>query len=371
MTDRALHRTWPALQAAVPMIPLGDFPTPVHALDGVAQQIGRKGAPLWVKRDDMSSHRYGGNKVRTLEVLFGAARANGATHIYSTGAYGSNHSVATVAHAGVAGLTPGVIAFPQPAAPPAVENLRALLSFSPRIATIPHWSLLPIAMSSARRRHVGQGQRASVMAPGGATPVGALGYVSAALELAEQVAAGELPEPAEIVVAIGSACTTAGLMVGLYHAARMGLGFTHVPLVRAVRVTPWPVTSRFRIVRLAAQTARLLATLAGDDSLLIPSSELRQGLLVVPGYLGWGYGRITHGGLCAIRDFRVAGGPALDSCYSGKSAAHLLDRCREGLQDPVLFWATKSTTQLPTPTAFQVRSAPQGMQRWLKRAEAR
>ena len=38
-------------------------------------------AGLWVKRDDLTSDVYGGNKVRKLELLFGAARDAGKTRI--------------------------------------------------------------------------------------------------------------------------------------------------------------------------------------------------------------------------------------------------------------------------------------------------
>ncbi len=57
------------------------------------------------------------------------------------------------------------------------------------------------------------------MPPGGATPIGTMGALGAAFELAEQIEAGLAPPPRRIVLAIGSACTTAGLLAGsLAHA---------------------------------------------------------------------------------------------------------------------------------------------------------
>ncbi len=50
---------------------------------------------------------------------------------------------------------------------------------------------------------------------GGSSPVGTLGYVETALEIAEQVRAGLLPEPATVVTAVGSGGTAAGLTLGL------------------------------------------------------------------------------------------------------------------------------------------------------------
>src|SRR5690606_38893757 len=121
-------------------------------LSRAAAALGRRGAPFFVKRDDASSGVYGGNKVRTLEALFGLARARGARRVYSTGAFGSNHALATVLHAPRAGLEPGVILFPQPRSHSALENLRAILAQRPRVRALPHWSLLPFAIAVTELR---------------------------------------------------------------------------------------------------------------------------------------------------------------------------------------------------------------------------
>ena len=74
----ALHAAVPRLAAGVPWVGLGAWPTPIEPL----------GEDLWVKREDRTAPRYGGNKVRTLEAMLGRARAAGATRIWATGAYG-------------------------------------------------------------------------------------------------------------------------------------------------------------------------------------------------------------------------------------------------------------------------------------------
>src|SRR5688572_2398956 len=96
---RALFDVWPALSSAVPLAHIGDFPTPVESLAPLTRELQRPDVEAYVKRDDISAAAYGGNKVRTLEVLFGHALSRGARRIYATGAYGSNHAVATVLHA--------------------------------------------------------------------------------------------------------------------------------------------------------------------------------------------------------------------------------------------------------------------------------
>src|SRR5690349_2311951 len=177
LDEVALFRLFPDLAGQVPWVRIGAWPTPVERLPAVGAALG---AEVWAKREDRSNPRYGGNKVRTLEAVFGRATAAGAHTIWATGAYGSNHAVATVIHAASAGLGGGAALFPQPASVPARENLSALLSTRPALERLASVALLPGAIRRLRRD-----PGAYVMIPGGATPEGTFGALSAALELAE------------------------------------------------------------------------------------------------------------------------------------------------------------------------------------------
>lgn len=371
--DRALLARHPTLVARLPWVRLGDFPTPVRPLDAIAADLDLSSGVLWEKRDDLSSEVYGGNKVRTLEVLFGDAIVQGATHVYSTGAYGSNHGAATVLHAPRADLKPGLMLYPQPPSPSAAENLSMMLSQRPSVKDLPHYGALPWGWYQLPREARQRGERPYVMEPGGAVPLGALGYVSAAWELAHQVAAGELPRPRVIVVPAGSNCTTAGLLLGLHDAAAAGLGFVEhgapaPPVLWAVRVTPWPVTTRFRITRLAAQTSALLAERVGDASLERSPDELSRGLHIDPRYLGPGYGLATDAGRSAMKRWDAGTDHHLETTYSGKGAAAFVDFARTLPRGPLLFWATKSSASMPPIDRRAIGAAPRGMRRWLARA---
>src|SRR5690554_4495070 len=82
----------PALAERVPWRPLGDFPTPVEE---VAPDVAGPGAArLFVKREDLSSAIYGGNKVRKLEHFVADAEIRGADGLLTLGAIGSNHALA-------------------------------------------------------------------------------------------------------------------------------------------------------------------------------------------------------------------------------------------------------------------------------------
>ncbi len=332
-------------------------------------------ADVHVKRDDLSSPAYGGNKVRTLEPLFGQARREGRDTVVATGAYGSNHAVATVLHARRAGFRSGVALFPQPYSETAMANLRISVTQADEASDLLHWSALPYAIwqrrSTARRSPPG----ALVMPPGGAIPRGCLGFLSAGLELAQQVEQGAMPPPEEVVIALGSTCSTAGLLVGLRVAARLGVGWgpsgaAPLPRLVAVRVTPWPITSPFRILNLARRVCLWLAELTGKAEFQLSRNELASGLEVDGTQLGAGYGLPTAAGLAAMERL----GPfasALDTTYSAKSAAALLARAarRPAVR---LFWSTKSSAPLPEVSPERLALAPPRMLRWLEeRGQAR
>src|SRR6185503_4206623 len=106
---------------------------------------------------------YGGNKVRTLEAVLGGIRARGVERIWSTGAYGSNHALATAIHAPRIGLATGAILFPQPASAPACANLGALLATGAPVIRLRTWAELPAAMAIVAARERAAGRRAFVM----------------------------------------------------------------------------------------------------------------------------------------------------------------------------------------------------------------
>jgi 1-aminocyclopropane-1-carboxylate deaminase/D-cysteine desulfhydrase-like pyridoxal-dependent ACC family enzyme len=355
----ALFAAWPKLRDRLDAVSLGDFPTPVERLHPLESVLDS--GPLYVKRDDLSSGIYGGNKVRTLEILFGQARARGADEVLATGAYGSNHAVATVLHAARAGLRAGAILFPQPGSWAALENARVSAARARPLHDLRHWSQVPFAMWRAQRPN------RLVMPPGGASASGALGYVAAALELAQQVSQWHSPPPGRVVVGVGSTCTTAGLLLGFACASHLGIWPGEPPVVVAVRVSPWPVTSRFRILQLAKSAAARLSELTGDTSLRFSRGLLGQRLLVEGRELGPGYARETDAGRAVSALFAQKCGLVLDSTYSAKAAAGFLRGVAPKTDQPALFWSTKSSAPLPRISADELCSAPPRLLRRIER----
>ncbi|MCC6764523.1 MAG: pyridoxal-phosphate dependent enzyme [Deltaproteobacteria bacterium] len=327
----ALERRFPALAGRLPRLPLAVLPTPAHRLANLGRDVGL--ADLWVKRDDLTGAPYGGNKVRKLEWLLADARARGHRSVLTTGALGSNHALATAIYARASGFRAHLVLIPQPV----TEHVRRALvldhAYGAAIHAVP-------SIGAARRRVLGlialgalAGDRPYLVATGGSSAVGTLGYVNAGLELAEQVAAGTLPEPAAVVVPLGSGGTVAGLVAGL----RLGGLATRV---LAVRVTDLlPLSPRF-LARLAARALAMLARLgAGALPAIAPGDfDIRSE------WLGPGYGVVTPEAVDAARRLAATEGLRLETTYGAKALAGALalGQAPAWRGRPLLFWHTYS-----------------------------
>jgi D-cysteine desulfhydrase len=202
----------PTLDLDLARLPLGSGPTPVRLL-GEASARGR--APVWVK-DDGFYARHGGNKARKLEWLLGDAQRRGRNTVITGGAIGTNHGLATALYGRKAGMRVLLVLVPQPETPHVRAQLRRLRASGAELR-FAGGKLRAFALAGALLlMRVGPGLRPPyLILPGGSVPLGCVGYVEAGLELGRQVAAGEVPEPSHVVVALGSGGTAAGLLLGL------------------------------------------------------------------------------------------------------------------------------------------------------------
>lgn len=327
----ALFRAFPSLAAQVPWMPLGRFPTPVARLESLVPPA----VELWVKRDDQSGAVYGGNKVRKLEFLLGEARARGARRLVTLGAIGSHHVLATAIYGRLAGFSVDAVVFPQPLTAHVREQLLADVAAGARLHPTRGWLGVPMAVARLRR-----GDDTLWVTSGGSSPVGSLGYVSAGLELLEQIASGALPRPDVVYVALGSCGTAAGLLVGL--AGAPSLPRLDARLV-GVRVVDRVVSNEHATRRLAARTAALLAARGEHwfDHFQPPPFTVERR------FFGGGYGRATPASDQAVARAAALGLP-LEPTYTGKAMAALLADAAAGALDGkrVLFIDTYSSVEL-------------------------
>ena len=331
--ERAIFQRWPSLRTRLAFTPLAALPTP---LDEIEIAHGNQTRTVLVKRDDISSPDYGGNKVRKLEFILGRAQALGATRVITAGAAGSHHALATTVHARTLGMRSTLVLFPQHRTEHVRETLLANHALGAELRFTRRMEGVPYALWRARREHAGE--TTHLIAPGGSDAYGTLGYVSAALELAGQLQADGRASPSVIHVAAGTLGTVAGIAIGL---AAAGL---HIPIVGS-RITSRIVANRRALTRLVRATLNVLKTAgteACSEQAALSMIDLRDE------QLGAGYGHGTPEGEAAIAAFAAAG-LQLDITYTAKAAAALLSEPQHSTAP--LFWLTFSAhmPKLPAP----------------------
>jgi 1-aminocyclopropane-1-carboxylate deaminase/D-cysteine desulfhydrase-like pyridoxal-dependent ACC family enzyme len=343
-----LFDRYPGLRGVLPWRPLGSLPTPVEELPvspGAASSTGssatrRPGTGrLFVKRDDRSSARYGGNKPRKLEYLLAEASLRRAGTLVTLGAIGSNHALATTLHGRALGFEVWLALHNQPVTPHVTANLMGMLHAGARIrhAGSPAGGLLAARQACAEQSRTGA--RPYFIMPGGTMRLGNVGHVSAALELARQVSAGELPAPDCIFVAAGTCGTVAGLLVGLQLA---GLPSR----LMAVRVYEPFLANALAIGAYAADLGRYLRRL---DPAIPEIDNHRDRLVMVTDHLGAGYGMPTAAALDAVE--QASPHVRLETTYTAKAFAACLEYCRSAGRDQnVLFWHTWNSAPFATTT---------------------
>ena len=300
-----LHERFPGAQ--LPHVSLGDRPTPVRPLPSW-------GADVWLKDDSVFGRGgWGGNKVRKLEWIIPEAHRRGSRTILTVGGIGTHWGLAAALYGAEHGLRTVLGLVEQPVDDHVLDQLSRLDASGAVVHRYASVRRLKLAAPGLLLRHR-DGLRPPYYLPaGGSSPVGTLGYVDAALELAAQVHAGELPEPALVVTAVGSAGTAAGLTLGLRLA---GLSSRVVGVV---------VNDAFRlddvvIARLANRTVDLLRDRGAAIDVGIDADDLD----VTHRYLGETYGATTAEGARAL-DAARADGLELEPVYTAKAFAAVRD----------------------------------------------
>ncbi len=335
----SLFTRYPNLAGALPRYPIIHQASPVQRLTRLEAAM-RSPVTLWIKRDDGIGTRYGGNKPRKLEFLLGHCLARGTRAIVTFGGLGTNHGLATAIYAGELGIAVHLCLVDQPLTPKVHQTLGQMLAHGAHLHYVPGCRRVAIrAVQLTARLICRQPWRLPMLLmPGGSTPLGTVGIVNAAFELAGQVEAGEMPRPAAIFVALGSNGTHAGLVAGF----RL-LGWD-VPVI-GVRVSDVLPLSPYTVARLASRTLALLNR--HDPDMPRPRVQPRE-VIVQEGYLGQGYGYPTAAGTSAARVLEETEGITLDECYTAKAMAALLDAATTGRFDgPLLFWHTYNSHPLP------------------------
>ena len=299
------------------MARFGVYPTPVQRL----ARWSTAASELWIKRDDLTSPSYGGNKVRKLELVLAEAQRLEKRKVVTLGAVGSHHVLATGIFGKSLGLEVEAVVIGQPRTTHVLENARA--SVGQGVRMIPASNYAEGALLLGARVALG----AYFIPAGGSSKLGTIGYVEAARELSEQVARAEMPEPDVLVVALGSGGTAAGLAAGVVAA---GL---------RTRILAVTVAAPARLLE---RNARILAEQCAEPSQKrAVASRLEQ----TRAYLGPGYGHVTPESERALRE-AADEGLVLDSTYTAKAFVAACERVQLGRERTILFWHTLSSAPI-------------------------
>ncbi len=320
--------------ARFPRIQLGHFPTPLEPMENLSRVLG--GPRLWIKRDDCTGLSTGGNKTRKLEFLMAEAVALKADVVITQGATQSNHARQTAAAAARLGMRCHILLEDRTGStdPNYTDNGNVLLDHvhGASVERRPGGSNMQAEMEAVAAKLTDAGQRPYVIPGGGSNPLGAIGYVNAALELVNQSAERGLRID-HLVHATGSAGTQAGLVVGLNALNSpirlLGIG------VRA------PREKQETMVHDLGQRTWDFLGLRGE----LP----REAVAANCDYVGGGYGVPTPGMVEAVRLLAQTEGLLLDPVYSGKGMAGLIDLVRKGhfkKDDNVVFLHTGGSVAL-------------------------
>lgn len=302
---------------AHPRVALATLPTPLERAGRLEEVLRAEGVrdvpPVYLKRDDVLSLGLGGNKIRNLEFLIGAALTSGVTDVITGGRLQSNHCRLTAAACARTGV-------------------RAHLVFADDEPAVYSGNLLLDRMLGARLYFAGAGEgdrdrrtattariaedvrRAGgtpgVIPVGGSEIAGALGHVVAAQEIVEQCDALGVRLDA-IALATATGGTQAGLVAGLRQ------------LGRRARVVGFAVAKSAAELR---ETVRGLADgVAAEIGARVAAEDID-----VRDATGAGYGIPSHAGQAAIELLARAEGVVADPVYTGKAFAAFLAGLRSG-----------------------------------------
>lgn len=318
MTPAALR----AALASVSSVPFVAQPTPLEAMRRLSATLGG-GPRLLVKRDDALTFGFGGNKVRKLAFVAARAQAEGADTLITAGGVQSNHARATASAAAKLGMRAVLVANGTPPAKPTANALLDALLGADVVYVQAREDRAPKMREIAGRLRA-EGRRPFEIPIGASTPLGALGYVLAIVELLDQ-----MPAPDVIVHSTSSGGTQAGLVAGV---RLLGLSTRII----GISADDSAASIASQVETLAGGVAPLLGV---DESAVARGTAIE----VDDRFVGGGYGVPSDASREALELAARAEALFLDPTYTAKAMAALIAYVRQqrfGEGQTVLFWHT-------------------------------
>ena len=302
-----------------PRLELTPLPTPLVYMKNLSEYLG--GPRIFVKRDDIGSLAFGGNKTRKLEFIMAQAVNEGCDTVVTLGGVQSNWVRQTVAAAKALGME--AVAVLEGEKPEHIQgNLMLDMLMGAELIYMPGIpqdvedqeiaSVFPITGPIAEELRK-KGRRPFLAPLGGATPIGNLGYINMTGELLDQAAAMGI-RPRHIFVGTGTGGTHAGLQLGLR------LAKSDVKL-HGISVS---FHTRPKEEEIAEMCNASMEFYGIDES--FSSGDIS----VDYSQVGAGYGAVTPEAVEAVRLAAKLEGLIMCHTYAGKTLAGLIAAVRRG-----------------------------------------
>ena len=290
-----------------PNLPLGLLPTPLYKMENLSRELGKN---LYIKRDDLIGVALGGNKVRKLEFLLADARAKGADVVLTAGGPQSNHAMLTAACAARLGMEAILVLKKRGVLEGGNLILDGIFGAEVRFVDTDSYDDVYAEMERLMEELRQKGRTPYFIPVGGSVPLGCLGYVNCAREIANQ--AEELGVSFDsIVSAAGSGGTYAGLTLGaklfLPGARSVGVGVCDDPFEEIA----------YDLMEGAAQLLEWPGPVDRED-------------IHIRYHIGPGYAVPSPEGNAAVKHLARAEGILVDPVYTGKALAGFLQLLEEG-----------------------------------------
>ena len=289
--------------------------TPIEKLERLSKELN--GPNIYMKRDDLLGLAAGGNKTRKLEFLMADALAKGADTIVTCGAVQSNHCRLTLAAAVKEGLKCQFVLEERVPNSYNVDNngnnfLYRLMGIED-IHVVEGGSDVMGKMQEVAKKLEGEGRKPYIVPGGGSNEIGALGYVSCALEVLAQTYESGLKID-HIVLTSGSAGTHSGFLAGIIG-SNAGIPVTGIGINKKKDIQSENV---YNLCQKVAAKLEMKNEITKED------------IIVFEDYIGDGYSRPTEGMVEAVKLLAQTEAILLDPVYTGKTMAGMIDLVKKG-----------------------------------------
>ena len=295
----------------LPRLVLNQRPTPLQFCANLTQVLN--GPRIFVKRDDLTGHAFGGNKSRYLEFTLGQAVDAGADALVLSAVVQSNHCRQFAAAAARHNLKAVVVLRENNSLMgrqvPATGNYLLDHLYGAKVCSAPPERLNEVI--SEELETLRQAGYTPMQVPGQRS---ALAYIECALELEHQCATQQV-KTSHVYIASGGT-SLAGLVAGftlLGHTPHF-VGTPQSKLGRPPQEAVQAITQR------ATDAATMIGLSCTPDP---------QYIHVTDQYVGDYFGHLTDAGLEAIQQLAKTEAILLDPAYTSKAFACLIDAIKE------------------------------------------